>query len=231
MPRLVSRADLARLRGVSRAAATKFCQGLPAEARVDDRVDLDHPKVKAWLAAGKKPPKAKADRAPTKPAKKPRSAPRAPTAPDEKAEKRRPGAPVVPRIDSESGYAEQLAEWTLHEIVTQFGTIRAFKDILEAHEKRERARKNYLDNEETEGRLISRELVSTHVFGFIDGLLRRLLNDSPKTIASRTTSLVKAGASLEEIERSIRDHISTQITPLKGKIVRALRKMSDAAPE
>src|SRR5688572_6205083 len=81
MPRLISRAELARLAKVSGAAVTKACRKQLADAVRGDRIDVDAPSVVAYLKAkGSKPPadlartpKAKpaprAARAPTKPAK------------------------------------------------------------------------------------------------------------------------------------------------------------------
>src|SRR4051812_16804021 len=78
MPRPVSRAELARLFGVSRPAVTKRCQGAWAAACEGDRVDLDHPLIQA--AAKKKGIDIGAPaRAPTLPAKKAKAAPAAPT--------------------------------------------------------------------------------------------------------------------------------------------------------
>jgi hypothetical protein len=47
---LVSRAALARLAGVSRAAITKACRGPLLAAVASDLVDLNHPAVVAYLA-------------------------------------------------------------------------------------------------------------------------------------------------------------------------------------
>src|SRR4051812_6772616 len=47
MARPVSRAELARMFGISRAAVTQRCQGGWAAACERDRVDLDHPLIRA----------------------------------------------------------------------------------------------------------------------------------------------------------------------------------------
>src|SRR5690606_18179179 len=137
---------------------------------VGDRIDLDHEAAAAYVAAnrggnGSKPKPARAPTSKPKPAQKPPRKPTGSSDPPEfevaaPTERRR-----APHVDRETGYCDELADWTLAEIVEQFGTIRSFKDILEAHEKRERARKNRLDNEQTEGNLIERERVRTHVLG------------------------------------------------------------------
>lgn len=55
--KLVSRAELARLKGVSRGAVTRACRpgGALFAARAADRVDLAHPACRAWLGL---PPRA-----------------------------------------------------------------------------------------------------------------------------------------------------------------------------
>ena len=50
MPRLVSRAELARIAGVSRATVTELCkQGSLVDAVEGKHVDLDHPAARAYL--------------------------------------------------------------------------------------------------------------------------------------------------------------------------------------
>src|SRR6185295_18342658 len=80
MPRLVSRADLARRAKVSRPALTKQCQKALAPACQGDRVDIDHPAVQAFLKAHGVEDKPAPARAPTKTAK------RAVWVPDEQTE-------------------------------------------------------------------------------------------------------------------------------------------------
>ena len=51
MPRLVSRAELARIAKISAMAITKACRTKLADACTGQRVDLDHPSVLAYLAS------------------------------------------------------------------------------------------------------------------------------------------------------------------------------------
>jgi type IV secretory pathway VirB10-like protein len=91
MPRPVSRAELARLFGTTRANVTQRCRGAWAAACNGDRVDLDHESIQA--AARKKGIDIGAPaRAPTPSTKKPPPAPPAPT----KVAKPAPAAPVEP---------------------------------------------------------------------------------------------------------------------------------------
>lgn len=202
---------------------------------VGDRIDLDHEAAAAYVAAcrdgdGPKPKPARAPTPKPKPAQKP---PRKPTGSSDPPEFE-VAAPTehrrAPHVDRETGYCDELADWTLAEIVEQFGTIRSFKDILEAHEKRERARKNRLDNEQTEGNLIERERVRTHVLGFIEASHKRILSDAAKTVAKRAMGLVKAGASVEELEKFVRDTLGSILRPARDAATRNLRRKKPKKP-
>jgi hypothetical protein len=114
---------------------------------------------------------------------------------------------------------------TLRELVEKFGTDRRFRDWLDALKKLEDIRGARLDNDETEKRLISFELVQTHILGLVDSAFRRLLRDAPKTAALRAHSAVRANASVEEIERLIREINSSHITHLKARATRVLRNV------
>ena len=81
-----------------------------------------------------------------------------------------------------------------------------------------------LKNEDTMGRLIERELVKHHVLGMVDAMARRLLRDTPKTIARRLYGLARSGAAVEDAEQVLRDLLSSQITPAKASAARALRR-------
>lgn len=233
MARLISRSELARLAKVSPAAITKACKAQLAPACVGKRVDLDHRATKKYLASkGASPP------APTAPPDPPTKAPAAPTterrtskkgpAP-EPADRRRPARkqklPEPGELDAElsADDVEDLLGLTLRDILERFGTKTAFKDWLVAVKTIADIREKELKSDETEGRLIDRELVKTHVFGAIEAGNRRLLGDSPKTIARRLYALAKSGAPVEEAEKVVREIISSQLKPVKTTAARVLR--------
>lgn len=228
MSRLISRAELARLAGVSRAAITKACAKQLSAARHEDRIDQDHPAVKAYLAARAGGVPGQAARAPTA---KPKAAAKRSSSPTRspKGKPKRKTAPTAESpepADQGDENIERYAALTLRQLVAKFGTRRAFKDWLEALKKIEDIRKTRLDNEETEGRLISRDLVKTHVFGAIESANTKLLGDSSKTIARRAAALAKSGAPIEEIEKTVCEILSSQLTPVKNTAVRVLRAAS-----
>lgn len=212
-PQLMSRADLAKRAGVSRAAVTKACKGAGAlvDACVDDRVDVRHPAAKAYLEKhGAKAP----------------VRPKDPQVEAQKRVAREPDAALDsadPMDADELDRAEPYASMTLTDLIDRFGSRRAFKDYLEALKKIEDIRKTRLDNDETEGELISRELVRVKVFGALEAGNRRLLMDLPKTAARMVYASVKSGASVEEVERTLRGLVSAQLKPIKTRAARELR--------
>jgi hypothetical protein len=253
MARLISRAELARLAGVSAPAITKACKKQLAAACHRHRVDLDHPAVQEYLASkGRKgdlpgvqaksraasaagAQKSDSDRAPTSPGKTKGAASAAPTnsararagatpvatEPPPKPESQQRSVRVVSReVESDVG---AIADMTIREVVQKFGTVTAFKDWLMALKAIEGVREKNLRNAETEGRLISRDLVQTHVMGAIEACNKRLLRDAPKTIASRVFAVVRGGRTVEEGEQLVREAISKHLRPVKVTAARVLR--------
>ncbi len=215
--RLVSRAELARLAGVTPAAITKACKHGLAPARVDDRIDLDHEAAKAYLASRRK--------APAKP--RPSAEPKEPV----KRTGRRGAEPPPIPIDAAQAEAANAVingvgsymDLTLTELIERFGTVRQFKDWLEALKKIEDIRSARLDNDAAEGRLIDRELVKTHMFGAFEAQNRRLLMDMPKTATRLIYASAQNGTSIEEAEAKLRKLIESQLQAVKSKAMRVLK--------
>lgn len=235
MARLVSRSELARIAKVSPAAITKACKRQLAPACIDKRVDLDHPAVARYLKG--KGASAPAPTASSKPEKKTAAKPTKlrPAPPSAAVPDRRPRPrpardadeihDLVHRAADVEGDEdpEPFLDLTLAEIVERFGTKTGFKDWLVARKTIADIREKELKSDETEGRLIDRELVKTHVFGAIEAGNRRLLGDSPKTIARRLYALAKSGAPVEEAEAVVREIVSSQLKPVKTTAARVLR--------
>jgi hypothetical protein len=119
---------------------------------------------------------------------------------------------------------DQLGELTLNEIVERYGSLQGFLDYVDARKKIAEIHRLELQNAETEGDLISRDLVRTHVFGMIDAVFRRMLTDTVKTVAGRIFQLVKADGTLEEAEAVAQDLVSATLAPLKTSAARTLRE-------
>lgn len=242
--RLISRAELARIAGVSKPAITKACGKQLKAACQGDRVDLDHAAAAAYLASrGVTAPPArpgKTDRAPTRSAestefdvsdptdepKRGRGRPRKPTDGEpESVGHMRPPPGVVAGSNQD---LKQLSEM-LMPMVERFGTDTRFADWLSSIKDIELIREKRLKNGETEGGYISRELVKVHLLGAMEASNKRLLGDAAKTITAKVANIIRSGGGLEEAQRAVRDEISKQIKPVKEKAARYLRHKADAA--
>jgi hypothetical protein len=230
MPRVLSRAEFARLAKVSKAAITKACGAGLAPACTADRVDAEHPAAIAYLKR-RGVAIARSDRAPTKAKKRAAPAPAAPTASPKPAKTRRP-APTAPGpkpieqvAADEPGELDAYAE-ELDRLVRRYGTARNFRDWLLALKDIETIRKTRLDNEQTEGRLISRDLVKGHVFGLLDALSRRLLNDFPKTATRRCYANAESKVAVEESEKMVVELMASMLEPVKTTTAKLLRDSS-----
>lgn len=215
--------------GVSPAAITKACKHQLRPAVVGKTLALDHPAVGAYLRAkGKEAPKAPAG------TRAPRNGKRRASAPTARAAKSpNPSpAPTEPRPAPPAGgdfdglTPEEIAaldDLPLRAICDRYGHIVGFKAYVDARIGIQRWREKKLRNDEADGRLIPVEFVRFHVFEALRDLFSRLLEDSPRTIASQIMGAARAGATLEECEQTVSDQIASQLQPVKDRVERALR--------
>ncbi len=213
MARLLTRAEYSRHAKVTDSAVSKRCKDVLAPACVGSRIDVDHAASVAYLKTlGRKPPALPRFGAV-------RSEPAPPVLPDRPRQDIRPPAATQPGSDDDlEGLAELLAP-----LLDRFGTETAFKDFLTALKTIEEIRGKRLANEENEGRLIERELVSTHIFSALESFHKRLLTDMVTTITQRLYGAAKSGVPLEEAKQMVRDIISAQLKPVKTTAARVLR--------
>lgn len=227
MADLKTKSDFAKLGGRSPAAVTLATKpgGALQAALVGTRIDADHPAARKWLSKGTAAPTApppKAAPTPPQPARAPTRTPRPePPENDEPAAIVTTGTPLVSEEELEELHR------LLSPIVERFGTALAFKDYLAALKTIVDIREKDLKNEQTRGLLISRELVQVHLFGHIESAHKRLLTESVKTIARRAMSETKAGKSLQDVEKTVHDIISTQLKTLKQRAQKSLRGERD----
>jgi len=227
--KLISRADLARLAGVSNGAITRVCKTHLSAACQDDLIDATHPLVQAYIAKAdlKRGPRsdrgtgkvggsaAKSVARPTTKRKAGRKSRYAPT-------EGRPEAPA-PKLD-EFGFCAAIQDLTAKEISERYGSNRNYVVWLDAYQKQQRARDLYIKNDESEGRLVARELVQVHIFGMIDALFRKLVTDVPTTLAAQLYGLAKAGSSLEQGKALAKEILAKQLLPAKVRAARVLRR-------
>lgn len=204
MKHLVNRATFARRAGVSPAAITKASKrGALREAMEGDLINCGHPAAVEYLRAKGAEPIEPPPEPPTPPAH----------APD------LPGT----QDDGSPESADALGDLSLREIARRFGGEPEFRKLLEALKLVEEIREKRLKNEREERRVIPRELVATHMAGYLDGLNRRLLSDAARTIVRTNYAAAKSGVPVEDSEAEVRKIISTQLRPAADKIARAIR--------
>lgn len=141
---------------------------------------------------------------------------------------------LAPRPPAATEYAappdvDELLELSYRQITDRYGSNVGFADFVAVRKTIADTRRLELANDETNGRLIERELVRHHVFGAIESSNRRLLGDTPRTIVGRVYALAKSGAPHEEAERVVRELISSQLRMVKVTAARVLR--GEPAPE
>lgn len=118
---------------------------------------------------------------------------------------------------------QAFAEMTLRELVQQFGTDIRFLDWLKATKAIEDINEKRLKNAETEGKLVARALIKVGIIEPFDAAHIKLLTDGAKTITRRVTAMHDAKRDLDEIEKFVKDQITSFIRPVKAKVARALR--------
>lgn len=234
MPRLFSRAEFARLAKVSGAAITKAGRKQLASAFVADRIDADHPDALAYLATrgvtqaqvargttDQTKPRPRAPRVPTpkpKPAKVAKAKPTAP--PPDPPPPSVPEPPPLPKSPTFDDLDELQKK--IEPLVLEFGTARRLNDWLEAVKTIEEIKAKRLANEQTQEKLIERDLVRKVVFGALDSLALKLLRDAPKTLARELYALAKSDSSIEQGESKVERYIEQIFDPVKEASIRML---------
>lgn len=190
-----------------------------------DRIDIDADAARVWLSKRGIEP---TETGPWKGVQAPK-----PPAGDDLADEPEPdwaegdaADPVAPPPGpptDEPADAEALLDLTFRVIAERHGSVEGFQDWLDARKRVGEIKRIEIQNATTSGRVVSRELVRAHLFGALDAANRRLLTDTPKTIARRLYALAKSGADLQEAEAAVRDLISSQLKPMKANAARVLR--------
>lgn len=269
----ISRAEFARLAGVTGAAVTKACAGPLKCAVVGKRIDASHPVAVEYLASKKRasqPPPAtgldnlyedavaactEANRftasfiqrklkvgynrscnlldtmrvagiAPGEPVVRPPATPkqephmRGVKAARESKKREAPQDQVEHEVPEN---IEAFADMTLRELIGKFGTDLRFVDWLKASSSIETIHEKRLKNAETQGRLVSRDLVKQGVIEPINGVHTRILTDAKKSIVTEVAAMAKAGEPVSEMEAAVAEVLSSIIKPVKSRIAKALR--------
>lgn len=193
---------MARIAGVTKAAVTKLARGRLKDALDGDKIDLGHPEAQKYLKTKGVDPTAIGQ-----------------IEPEDPPHHKLPG--FEDEGDSES--MGLLGKLTLDEIGERFGGLKAF-DVWQKRAKvKEEIREKRLKNEETEGSVISRDFVRTHLFGLLEELSRRLLSDASRTIARRLYSAAQSGVSIEEAEQTVRSILEQNLQRARDQAKRRLK--------
>lgn len=217
-----------RAHPAARAYMKKRGKAIPARAPTNAAGTGTQPAEKGARARRRSDRSSSKEPAPRKPSRKRKPAGAKPTSTEAEASPKSAPDASAPRPPDGPSYAteediERYAHLPLSELKEIFGTSQAFNDWLSALKLIEEVREKTLRNDATEGRLIERELVETHVFGAIETSHRRLLGDSPKTIARRIYALARSGTPVEQAEAEVRKVISSQLENVKTRAARVLR--------
>jgi len=217
----ISQTRLAAIAGQSPQLLQHYTKGDLADAMLGPpkrrRVDLAHPAVATWLQRCGVDPSTLPELATSAvPPEKGRDAVQLMAAVGG-ARRRDQAVQIGPRD------TDELLGWTFGRIVEEFGSLAGFDDWLERRQKLSQIKKLDLANAASDGKLISREFVSTHVFGALDSMQRRLIADASKTLARRIYKLAEAEVPLEDAERTARDLLGSHLKPIKTSVARSLR--------
>ena len=117
----------------------------------------------------------------------------------------------------------KLADWSLRDLVTKFGTDVAFLDFLKATKALEDIHEKRLKNAKASGELVDRDQIKIGVIEPINTAHVKLLTDGAKTIAVRTKAMLDAGRDLSEVEGFVTEQISSFIKPMKARVARGLK--------
>jgi predicted DNA-binding protein (UPF0251 family) len=130
-----------------------------------------------------------------------------------------------------SGTPESLPEdvrkywsWTLSRCIRVHGTLRGFADLLTAMAKVEQIEERKLRRKADSGTLVSKELVKQHVFSLVERTNIRLIQDLPVALAIEVHQQCKAGATVEEIQGTIMEAVSTEMEMTKKEVARGIRR-------
>lgn len=226
---IVSKAQFARMAGVSGAAITKAVGTKRLNhAVVGKRIDASHADAVAYLDA-----QGRGGLDVTAPSlgsetdiistKVPERSPDTRGAGVKKEKKKHEGE-LSPDADL-PGEIYDLLDLSFREILDRYGTEARFVDVLSAGQKVESIKSSRVKTAQSEGKLISRVLVKNGVIDVFNSAHLRLMKDGAKSIAAGAISKHSSGASATEVEAYVSDILGSFIKPIKSKIVRTLKNV------
>jgi len=230
MNNLITKAALARLAGVSRAAVGKAAKGALADAVDGKKINVAHPLVIEWLSSKGADAPEPAATTPVPPATTKRAAKKK-TAKKKTAAKSK-SKPVPPTAQATQpnpapitvgGYdIDGLEDLTLREIVMRYGSIDGFKRYVESLKSISDFNLRDMKMKAHRGELIQRDLVSGTLMPLIDVAYQRLVSDVPAAITQQIIARVESGGDdvIGDSEKIIRDAVSRVLKNTKNSIMK-----------
>jgi hypothetical protein len=114
-------------------------------------------------------------------------------------------------------------DYTLREIIAEFGSGQAFVDFLSAGQKIEAIEEKRIKNAKERGELVHRDLIRIGVLEPVDTAHKRMLTDGARTISQRIISLHESGSNAKELEEFVTDQVASFIRPMKAKIKNTMK--------
>lgn len=227
--KLVTKAEFSRIVGINQGYLTRLTKTDFANAMVGPRIDMAHTSVKSYItkrrakerkAAQREAARSEQDDSIAQPVQKKRG-----TGSQQKSGR----VKIKDQIIEGSATApddQELAKFgdmKLKDILRHHGTMTQFKDLLSATKLIEDIIEKRIKNAKISGDLISREHVHTFIFGAIEVMNIRLLQDAPRTIAARVISAWESGETSEQVEVIICDLISSQLQSMKKEVTKGMK--------
>jgi hypothetical protein len=236
MDRLISKASFARLCGVKPSSVSIACKKFSDGGIVDGRVNLENETVISYVSkhTGKPPPEnftddnsyafGKNSGAPLKGNNLNQEKEKKQSL-DNLENKLKEGELTNPKSSNDQENVSFYMNFTLEEIVDNFGTDQSFCHWLRAAKLIRDIDEKTIKNEMLVGTLVNRDLVVKGVIDPMNSMCTRILTDGSKTIARRALAMSKVGAEFDEVEAAVYDLLSSLIKPAIDKAERSVRNV------
>ena len=224
--RLYPAARIAEACGISRQGLNKFCREKCPDSRVGNKIDINHPIVRAYMDSKN------ADASKNLRPAEERTNPQASTPVSQRETKLsnsrrgKKNDSTVKKITAvENKTAEEIdisdhGDLTLNELVAYFGTDESYRGWLAAKKTQIEIVEREIKVDEKTGEVVKRDLMKKGVFGFLEEMNSRLLVDSAVTIATKVFAHCESGDTIEEAIKTVRSEISKPIQNAKAQIIR-----------
>lgn len=222
MTRIISKAELSRWAGVSRAAVTKACKSFLSDAVLPSGVDVTHPLVRDWLRGhGVDTLPEVSAAAKQKGSKRTRKAPARKPQPKQSVAQPTP-PPAVHDL-------EHLEDLTIREVVMRYGSVDGFKRFVDSLKSISEYKYKELRAKQQRGDLVERHKVAGLVFPMIDVAFSRLVTDVPVAVSKSVVARVQSGGpeTYTDVQKIIRDANSRVLKNVKQSAT-SLEILNDA---